>query len=61
MKGDEDTKYLVSSTHKYSDGTETVVNYVANPNIGTIETTVAEAIEGHVLEEEVPKKRAKKE
>lgn len=45
MKGDEDTKYMVSSTHKFSDGTETVVNYKANPDQEEIETTVAEAVE----------------
>lgn len=44
MKGDADTKYMVSSTHKYSDGTETVVNYTANPDQEEIETKVAEAI-----------------
>lgn len=45
MKGDADTKHMVSSTHKYSDGTETVVNYTANPDQEEIEATVAEAVE----------------
>lgn len=45
MKGDPDTKYMVSSTHKYSDGTETIVNYNANPDQAEIETVVAEAVE----------------
>lgn len=45
MKGDKDTKHMVSSTHKYSDGTETIVNYVANPEKEEIEEKVAEAVE----------------
>lgn len=61
MKGDADTKYIVSSTHKYSDGTETTVNYVANPNMLEVQETVAKAIEGHVLGEvRVSKPRTKK-
>lgn len=35
--------YMVSNTIKYSDGTETVVNYDANGNQVEIEQQVAEA------------------
>lgn len=63
MKGDPDTKYMVSSTHKFSDGTETVVNYVANPNQEEIEAKVSGAVAsdhtspdgiGEEIETEIP-------
>lgn len=38
-------KYMVSNTIKYSDGTETVLNYVKNPEGEVIEAEVAQAIE----------------
>lgn len=33
MKGDEDTKFMVSQTIKYSDGTETTTHFVENPDV----------------------------
>lgn len=37
-------KYMVSQTIKYSDGTETTMEYTANPNQEVIEETVHEAV-----------------
>lgn len=57
------TPFMVKQTITYSDGTETVVNYVDNPDRQEIEATVAEAVEGdHKVSDEVeaPKKKKKK-
>ncbi len=46
-------KYMVSQTIKYSDGSETTLNYKANENMEEIETTVAEAVAETSPEEEI--------
>lgn len=43
--------YIVSNTIKYSDGTETTVNYSANADSEAIEQIVAENIESNNIEE----------
>ena len=56
-------KYMVSQTIKYSDGTETTMNYDANENQAEIETTVAEAtaITSPELEVETPEEEVAEE
>lgn len=44
-------KYPVSTTTKFSDGTETTVNYVANPDAAEIEAVVAENNAGNNVPE----------
>lgn len=60
-------KYMVSQTIKYSDGSETTLNYVKNEKGEEIETIVSEAIAETSPEEEIeeeavetPKKKSKK-
>lgn len=46
---------MVSQTIKYSDGTETVMNFVANENQVEIEAEVSEAIMGdHKISQDAP-------
>lgn len=45
--------YMVSTTTAFSDGTETVINYVPNQDAEVIETEAADEIAAH-SEEETP-------
>lgn len=42
--------HITQIIKKYSDGTETVVNFKPNPNAAEIEAQVAKAVENHIGE-----------